>query len=179
MKARPKKPGARSTAAKKPAVARGRSVSVASKRPAPKAAAAARPVRRASAANRAGTVTRSGTVSKAGKARDSKASAKPLVADLAAAPVVTLGADCTIEHAPGLHAQLLKMLGERACVTLDVSAVKRCDTAGLQVLVAFVRERREAGQPVEVKGATESFIGPATLLGLGAAFGFEPQAAQA
>jgi ABC-type transporter Mla MlaB component len=156
MKARPKKPGARSTTAKKPAVARGRSVSAASKRPAPKAAAVGRP-------------------SKAAKTRSSKTQ----VATLAVPLVATLGADCTIEHAPGLHQQLLKMLGERAFVTLDVSAVKRCDTAGLQVLVAFVRERREMGQPVELKGATEAFIGPATLIGLSAAFGFETQAAQA
>jgi ABC-type transporter Mla MlaB component len=166
MKARPKKPGARSTAAKKPAVARGRPVSEVSKRLAAKAAAA-RPGRPVSAA------------SKVAKARSAPRSSKAAVATPAAPLVATLGADCTIEHAPGLHQELLKMLGERACVTLDVSAVKRCDTAGLQILIAFVRERREAGQPVELKGATEAFIGPATLIGLAAAFGFETQAAQA
>jgi ABC-type transporter Mla MlaB component len=160
MKARPKKPGARSTAAKKPAVARSRSVSAASKRAAAKAAA----VRR---------------VDKPAKTRSSKSPVATPVNYQAPTLVATLGADCTIEHAPALHQQLLKMLGERACVTLDVSAVKRCDTAGLQVLVAFVRERREAGHPVELKGATEAFIGPVTLLGLGTALGFEIQAAQA
>jgi ABC-type transporter Mla MlaB component len=148
MKARPKKPSARSTAVKKPAVARGRSVSKASKRPAPKPAAV-------------------GKISKTPAARASKA------------PVATVGADCTIEHAPGLHAQLLKLLAERACVTLDVTAVKRCDTAGLQVLAAFVRERREAGNPFEIKGATEAFVGPATLLGLGNLFGLDAGVAQA
>jgi len=149
MKARLKKPGARSTAARKPAaVTRDRSVSAASKRPARKAAPAVRS-------------------SKAVQARSAKA------------PVATVGADCTIEHAPGLHQQLLKMLSERACVTLDVTAVKRCDTAGLQVLAAFVRERREAGHPVELKGVSEAFVAPATLLGLGTLFGLEPQAAQA
>jgi ABC-type transporter Mla MlaB component len=151
MKARPKKPSARSAAVKKPAVARGRSVS-ASKRPAPVAKA-----------NKAATASRSSSM------RPAKG---------AAAPVATVGTDCTIEHAPGLHKELLKMLAERACVTLDVSAVKRCDTAGLQVLAAFVRERREAGQPFELKGATEAFVGPATLLGLGTLFGLDSQAAR-
>lgn len=152
MKARPKKPSARSTAVKKPAVARGRSVSAASKRPAPKATAVAKASRK---------------TPKAPAVRSSKA------------PLATVGADCTIEHATGLHKQLLKMLADRACVTLDVTAVKRCDTAGLQVLATFVRERREAGLPVELKGATEAFVGPVTLLGLGTLFGLDIQAAQA
>jgi ABC-type transporter Mla MlaB component len=124
MKTRRKKPGARVTAAKKPAVTR--------KRAAVAPAKAARP------------------------------------APSVAAP---LGTDCTIEHAPALHKQLGKLLPNRACVTLDFSALKRCDTAGLQVLVAFIRERREAGRPLEMKGVQDTFLGTARLLGLSAVFG--------
>jgi ABC-type transporter Mla MlaB component len=125
MKARPKKPGARSTAVRKPAAGK-----------------------RASAA------------------RKSRVAAKPA----RGAKATVIGADCTIEHAPGLHRQLAKVLAERACVTLDFSAVKRCDTAGLQVLVAFIRERREAGRGLELASVSENFLATAQLLGLRALF---------
>jgi ABC-type transporter Mla MlaB component len=84
---------------------------------------------------------------------------------------IALGADCTIEHTPSLHTQLAKVLADRACVTLDVSAVKRCDTAGLQLLAAFLRERREAGLPVQLTGTSDNFMTTANVLGLAALFG--------
>lgn len=84
----------------------------------------------------------------------------------AAGPREALGTDCTIEHAPALHKRLAKVLANRACVTVDLSQVRRCDTAGLQVLVAFVRDRREAGREVELQDAPESFLSAAKLLGL-------------
>jgi len=128
MKARPRKPSARRTAASKPAAGRRAAVS-----------------------------------------RKTKVSAKPARRAKRAA-VTALGADCTIEHAPGLHRELAKVLAERACVTLDFSAVKRCDTAGLQVLVAFIRERREAGRELELASLSESFLATVQLLGLRAVF---------
>jgi anti-anti-sigma regulatory factor len=91
----------------------------------------------------------------------------------AKSPATRLGTDCTIEHAPALHKQLAKLLADRACVTLDFTAVKRCDTAGMQVLAAFVRERREAGRKLELAGMSESFVVTAQLLGLGAVFAAE------
>jgi ABC-type transporter Mla MlaB component len=95
-------------------------------------------------------------------AKGAKTSSKPVR--------TTLGADCTIEHAPGLHEQLAKILDDRACVTLDFGALKRCDTAGLQVLAAFVRERREAGRAIELVGLSEHFLATAKLIGLSALF---------
>ena len=83
---------------------------------------------------------------------------------------IALGADCTIEHSPGLHKQLAKILADRACVTLDFTAVKRSDTAGLQVLAAFIRERREAGRAIELAGIQDNFLATAKLLGLDALF---------
>jgi ABC-type transporter Mla MlaB component len=81
-----------------------------------------------------------------------------------------LAAECTIEHSPGLHKQLAKLLADRACVTLDFTAVKRSDTAGLQVLAAFIRERREAGRAIELAGVQDNFLATAKLLGLDALF---------
>ena len=132
MKARPKKPSARGTAASKPAVT-GRRAAVASK-----AKADIKPEKRAKA-----------------PASGSRAA---------------IGADCTIEHAPALQKQLAKVLADRARVTLDFSAVKRCDTAGMQVLAAFIRERRGAGRDIELAGMSENFLATVKLLGLAALF---------
>jgi ABC-type transporter Mla MlaB component len=124
MKARPNKPSARGTAAKKPAAGK-----------------------------------------RAAVARKAQATAKPAKHSRTA-----LGAECTIEHAPALQKQLAKVLAARARVTLDFSAVKRCDTAGMQVLVAFIRERRGAGRDVELASLSDNFLATAKLLGLSALF---------
>jgi ABC-type transporter Mla MlaB component len=125
------------------------------KKPSARGSAASRPAARRPRA----TEVRTSSVAPARAKAASKARAsKPVV----------LGADCTIEHAPGLHKNLVKLLTDRACVTVDVTAVKRCDTAGLQVLVAFVRERREAGREVQLTGASENFLATTKLLGLSA-----------
>jgi anti-anti-sigma regulatory factor len=142
MKARRKKSSAGGTAAKKPAVSRKRPAHAAQKRPGD--------VATKRAANAAAP--------KRSAVRASKRS------------TITLGADCTIEHSPGLHQQLAKILADRACVTLDFTAVKRSDTAGLQVLAAFIRERREAGRAIELAGIQDNFFATARLLGLDALF---------
>ncbi len=109
------------------------------------------------------------TAGKRAAARKGELVAKP-AGRAKRALITALGTDCTIEHAPGLHKQLAKVLADRACVTLDFSAVKRCDTAGLQVLVAFIRERREAGGELELAGVSGNFLATAQLLGLRALF---------
>jgi ABC-type transporter Mla MlaB component len=140
MKARPRKPSARNTA-KKPAATG----------------------RRAAVARKAGTTAKPMT-------RPAKAAAKQANAAASQHSPTVLGAECTIEHAPGLQKQLTKVLADRACVTLDFSSVKRCDTAGMQVLVAFIRERREAGRDLELTRMSEHFLATAKLLGLSALF---------
>ena len=143
MKARPK-PSARHTAAKKPA-----------------------------ASGRAAVARKAKVTAKSAKPAKSAKSAKPARQAKASASRqsrTALGADCTIEHAPDLQKQLAKVLDERACVTLDFSAVKRCDTAGMQVLAAFIRERREAGRDVELASMSENFLATVNLLGLNALF---------
>jgi anti-anti-sigma regulatory factor len=81
-----------------------------------------------------------------------------------------LAADCTIAQAGAIKKRLARVLGKPAPVTLDLSDVRRIDTAGLQVLAAFIRERRAAGRGVQCQGASESFLITANLLGLGALF---------
>ena len=73
-----------------------------------------------------------------------------------------------------LKSQLAKVVRATSAVTLDISAVRRIDTAGFQVLAAFVRERRAAGRDVQFHGASDAFSVTANLLGLGALFGTVP-----
>lgn len=81
-----------------------------------------------------------------------------------------IAAECTIAHARALKSRLARVLATRSCVTLDLSAVQRVDTAGMQVVAAFIRERRAAGRPLQCRGATEPFLVTARLLGLSALF---------
>jgi ABC-type transporter Mla MlaB component len=83
----------------------------------------------------------------------------------------TFPADFTIAQAGDVRVQLAHLVTKPASVTLDLSPIRRIDTAGLQVLIAFIRDRRAAGRAVECAGATESFLVTAQLLGLGAFFG--------
>jgi len=57
---------------------------------------------------------------------------------------VALAADLVIADAAGLHAQLGEALGQPEPVVLDAAEVARLDTAGLQLLLAFVQARDEA-----------------------------------
>ena len=63
---------------------------------------------------------------------------------------------------------LAKLLDDSGVVTLDVSAVQRIDTAGLQVITTFVRERESHGRQVEWRGTAPALAAAAKLLGLSA-----------
>ena len=77
-----------------------------------------------------------------------------------------LAAECTIAQADALKAELGRRLPEAAPVTLDVSALQRIDTSGLQLLAAFVRDRRTAGRTVAWRGQASALTTAAGLLGL-------------
>jgi ABC-type transporter Mla MlaB component len=79
-------------------------------------------------------------------------------------------ADFTIAQAGDVQKQLARIVAQPASVTLNLSVIRRIDTAGLQVLMAFIRERRAAGHAVDCAGATDSFTVTAQMLGLGAVF---------
>jgi ABC-type transporter Mla MlaB component len=80
--------------------------------------------------------------------------------------VFALAADCTIAHIAPLRAGLAKLLKRPSAVTLDVNAVQRIDTASMQLVAAFVRERESHGRQVEWRGAAPVFGSAARLLGL-------------
>ncbi len=79
---------------------------------------------------------------------------------------LTLGALCTVAEADSLKAELARRLAGAEPVTVDVSALQRIDTAGLQLLAAFVRDRRTAGRAVQWRGRAPALEAVAGLLGL-------------
>lgn len=82
------------------------------------------------------------------------------------APALTLAAECTVAEAESLKAGLTRLVDEATTVTLDVSALQRIDTAGLQLLAAFVRDRRATARAVEWRGRAPALDAAADLLGL-------------
>jgi len=77
-----------------------------------------------------------------------------------------VAAECTVADASSLKAGLTKLLDDSGVVTLDVSAVQRIDTAGLQVIATFIRERESHGRQVEWRGTAPALAAAAKLLGL-------------
>jgi len=80
--------------------------------------------------------------------------------------VFELPAECTTADAGALKARLLKLIAHPSTVTLDRGSVQRVDTATLQMLAAFVRDRRAEGLAVEWSGDGAAFKNAASLLGL-------------
>lgn len=79
---------------------------------------------------------------------------------------LTLPADCTVAQADTLKSALVRRLRQPRPVTIDVSALRRVDTAGLQLLAAFVRDRRVAGRALAWRGRAPALEAAAALLGL-------------
>ncbi len=79
-----------------------------------------------------------------------------------------VAAECTVADTAALKSGLAKLLDEPGAVTLDIGSVQRIDTAGLQVIATFVRERESLGRAVEWRGAAPALTAAAKLLGLSA-----------
>jgi ABC-type transporter Mla MlaB component len=77
-----------------------------------------------------------------------------------------IAAECTVADAGALKSGLTKLLGAEGAVTLDIGAVQRIDTAGLQVIATFVRERESQGRQVQWRGDAPALAAAAKLLGL-------------
>jgi anti-anti-sigma regulatory factor len=77
-----------------------------------------------------------------------------------------LAAECTVAEADTLKSELAHRLGESGTITIDVTALQRIDTAGLQLLAAFVRDRRTVGRTVAWRGRAPALEAAAGLLGL-------------
>ncbi len=84
----------------------------------------------------------------------------------ARASSLALPAECTLADAETLKLRLASLLRSVKPVTIDVRAVRRIDTASLQLLTAFARDRRLSELPVRMSGESPVFDEAVRLLGL-------------
>jgi ABC-type transporter Mla MlaB component len=77
-----------------------------------------------------------------------------------------LAAECMVADATSLKTSLASFLDTPRTVTLDVSKLRRIDTASLQVIAAFILHREAQGRQVEWKGDAPALSTAARLLGL-------------
>jgi anti-anti-sigma regulatory factor len=89
----------------------------------------------------------------------------------AEAVLLRLPPQATIRDAVQLRTLLLEHLEEAAPVELDASAVERIDTAVLQLLAAFLRDRRARQRAVVWRTCSEAVTRAARTLGLQDALG--------
>ncbi|HTP38311.1 MAG TPA: STAS domain-containing protein [Steroidobacteraceae bacterium] len=71
-----------------------------------------------------------------------------------------------IREAAAFRQSLLDLLAEDHPVVIDVSEVERVDTAALQLLFAFERDRRARGASVVWQGVSAAFRDGVKTLGL-------------
>lgn len=88
-------------------------------------------------------------------------------------PIVVLAANCSVKDAAALKTSLCAFSNHGDAVTLDVSAVERVDTATMQLLCAFVRDRGGRNQGVTWRGESPALQDAVRLLGVGALLGLE------
>jgi len=95
--------------------------------------------------------------------RAAQAEAKPAAPE---APRVALPGTCTVKDAAALKQRLYNFAQDTATVTIDVAALERIDTATMQLLCAFVRDRAARNQQVAWNGTSEAFVQAVRLLGV-------------
>ena len=88
-------------------------------------------------------------------------------------PVIVLAANCSVKDAAALKSSLCALANESAAVTLDTSAVERVDTATMQLLCAFVRDRTARNQSVVWRGVSQALNDAVRLLGVSALLNFD------
>jgi phospholipid transport system transporter-binding protein len=79
---------------------------------------------------------------------------------------LVLQSEYTTATAAELKAALVPLFACHETIGLDASGAMRVGTAALQVLAAFVRDRRAQGRLTEWRGASPAFVDATKVLGL-------------
>lgn len=95
----------------------------------------------------------------------------PSAATAAAQRVVALGSELRIGNARALQATLCEALAAGGEIILDATAVQTADSAGLQLLYAFVRDSKARGMAVSWRLAQPALRRDAGLLDLDTTLG--------
>ena len=94
-------------------------------------------------------------------------------------PVVSLFSNSTVKDAAALKDTLLQVVDEPGAVAIDAKSVERIDTAVIQVLCAFVRDRAARNLAVTWRGTPQPLLDAARLLGVGTLLALPSQATEA
>jgi ABC-type transporter Mla MlaB component len=84
--------------------------------------------------------------------------ANPSVQAQAESAKLAMFGDCCIDSTERLtehHEQLLRALEEGAGVELDMAGISRMDTAGIQLVLAFVLEMKQQSRDVVIAAASD------------------------
>jgi len=93
----------------------------------------------------------------------------------AGALVLTLPVHCTLPQAAALRASLLDAVAAGGDIHLDASGVEAADTAGLQLLLAFITQLQQHGRCVQWAQVGAPLQTVAKQLGLLQLLGFDGQ----
>jgi phospholipid transport system transporter-binding protein len=99
-------------------------------------------------------------------ARKERSAAGSKLPDSVPEPLIDLGKSCGIRQGAALKQQLLEVLEAPGAVVIDPRAIERIDTAALQLLYAFERDRLAAGRSVTWRAPSPAFTQAMTTLGL-------------
>lgn len=92
---------------------------------------------------------------------------------VAADQLLVMASSCTVKDAADLKVILCGHLESPQPVVLDAANVERIDTAALQLLCAFVRDRQARGLKVQWQGSSSALLGAAELLDMKTLLGLE------
>jgi ABC-type transporter Mla MlaB component len=90
----------------------------------------------------------------------------PAVVTADSQPVVALSSNSTVKDAASLKAALIKVVASTATVSVDARSVERIDTATIQLLCAFVRERAQRQLEVKWLDCPKALVESSRLLGV-------------
>lgn len=93
-------------------------------------------------------------------------SSLPAAEPASGAAAITLAANCSIKEVAVLREQLCAVVDNGEPVAIDASAVERIDTATLQLLYAFVRDRLNSDREVTWQGVPAALTDAARLIGV-------------
>ena len=106
----------------------------------------------------------------------SSAPPEPMSVDEA---VVSLFSNSTVKDAAALKDTLLQVIDLPGAVAIEAKSVERIDTAVIQVLCAFIRERAARNLAVIWRGTPQPLLDAARLLGVGTLLALPSQATEA
>lgn len=80
--------------------------------------------------------------------------------------ILDLPAEITIQNVTQLKADWQMLIGQMPLLTIDAAAVQRIDTAGVQLLLAFVQEAEAKQSTIKWKDCPDPMLEVVDLLGL-------------